>query len=577
MLGDKYKIEVSFPGSGLTLTYPTNSTFEWTWEKEDGQIYYRKKLNTNLFFRDNVDLQVELHGHDFGKLYNIERSRQSRCDKVDVIVSKRCNKTDAWVQHYNGYLSMIDGKWDVSHCEVEIPIRPQDQYTCLYENWERNEDILKYYFERYDSRSTIGVIEYKTCYRETEATKLIPPNYAPGCLSIADQVAKKWTLVSWIVNEGESVETIWAREVFNGSKPGPDWVDDGGSWVRNVEVLEDKNEFFEEGGRLRRKWKIIAYTITNGMKLNDILPEMVARMSQCQYKLISNFYGIAPDHTNPNNRPYSHAFDHCRNLYLYHKQDIRLAKGKDESSTKLDISFKRMYENLRSLHNLGFTIDKDTNTIRLEHISYFKEKRMLDLTSSKFIDDIKASWKYTYDKQQLPIRENFKFMEPTSFEFDAGPIEYEAACSNDQKSANDITFTADYMVTAVDDIVEHPDKYSEQGIVIIERSDLGFIVSGDTFRSGVQRNGNLAWGALQDVYYRFDRPQAQGSMNGQLTNFDSFKRTRKQVPIQIQLCCSDFDQFDPLDLVRTQLGWGEIVSAKYNEPQEVMTLEIIHD
>lgn len=66
-------------------------------------------------------------------------------------------------------------------------------------------------------------------------------------------------------------------------------------------------------------------------------------------------------------------------------------------------------------------------------------------------------------------------------------------------------------------------------------------------------------------------------MNGIPTNFDSFKRTRKQENIQIQLCCTDYENFNPIDLVKTQLGWAEIGSAKYTDPQEILSLDLIHD
>lgn len=80
-----------------------------------------------------------------------------------------------------------------------------------------------------------------------------------------------------------------------------------------------------------------------------------------------------------------------------------------------------------------------------------------------------------------------------------------------------------------------------------------------------------------DFYHRWNRPQQYGTMNDQISKFYSYKRTRKQEPIQIQLCCSDYTTFDPKDLVKTQLGWGEILSAKYSEPSEVLTVELLHD
>ena len=396
-----------------------------------------------------------------------------------------------------------------------------------------------------------------------------------------------WTLVFWQINEGSSVETRWAREVFIGPKPGPDWNDDGGKWVRNVEVVENPNGFMDAGGTIRRTWDIIQYTITGGMKLNDVLVEMLKSYFTCQYTIVSNFFGINPDHTEPANSAYTHARDHVRDvLYLYDITDVTRAKDKDQNAQGIlgpdgrgNISLKRMIENLKALFNLAFVIDETTNKIRIEHISYFQDKRMLDLTQARFLPDIKGRWKYSYVKENLPLRENFEFMtkSATSYDFDGLPIQYDYACSNDDKSNNEATIKADYIVTAIDDIVSNPTKYPSKGFVLVERTPYGYIVSGNVLTNRVQRNGNLGWIRLQDYYYRWGRPQRQGIMNAEVTNFKTFRRTRKQDPIQIQLCCSDFANFNPLDLVKTQLGWGEVVSAKYSEPGEIMTLELLHD
>lgn len=576
MLADKYKIEVSFPGSGLTETKTLNSKYEWIYEKEDGQIYFRKKLNTALAFRDDPALA----NGDFSRLYAIERSRNSRCDKVDVIISKRCDPQGAFAPHYQGYLSMIDGKWNKSHCEVEIPVRPLDQYACLYEHWEKPINILNIpILDKYDSRSTIGVIEYRECIRTVYTQKGDPPNiFNESCLGGTPNTNPiAWTLVYWQINVGSSVRTTWAREVFIGAKPGEDWTAEGDKWVRAPHINENLAAFMDHADLYSKTWTIVQYTLTNGLKLSNLLEEMIKTLP-CMYTLVSNFFGVAPDGTAPANLAYSRAFDRVRRIYVYDKTDVTRAKDKDQSASGVgnEISIKKMFENLKALFNVVFMIDETTNVLRLEHISYFEDRRMLDLTQPQFLPDIEGRWKYTYAKEALPIREKFEFMEPGDPVFAGLPIIYNEACSNDGKN-NETTTRSDYMITGVDDIVEHPDKYSDKGLVLIERHADGYIVSGLVLGNRVQRNGNLSWTSLHDSYYRWARPQSQGNMNGNVQNFFSFKRTRKQDTIQIHLCCADYATFNPLDLVRTQLGWGEIVSAKYTEPEEILTLELIHD
>lgn len=579
MIGDKYRIEINTPGAGLAAASPVNSVLEWTYEKEQGQRFYRKKLTTPLIFENDT----KNNGTDFTKLYSLERNRLTRCDKIDVIVYKKCIG-GSYEQFYNGYIAPIDGDYNVDQCKVVIPVRAQDQYTCLYDFWEKDQNILNLGLETFESRSTIGSIEYRSCTRTTLAFKGVPAYIGnTGCIDETEYNAHHgWTLVFWQINEGSSVETHWAREVFIGAKPGPDWTDDGGKWVRTVEVTENVSDFFEAAGVWRKSWSIIQYNLTGGLKLNDVLIQMVKALFTCNYKLVSNFFGINPDGTQHGNAAYSHSFDHVRDkLYIYDITDVQRAKDKTQNAQGVDgrgnISFKRMYENLRSIFNIDFVIDED-NTLRIEHVSYFNSKKLLDLTKPEFLEAIKGRWKYVYTKENLPIKENFEWMvKGADYNFDGLPIQYDASCSNDDKSNNEKTIKADYFVTAVDNIVEHPDRYPSKGFVLVERNDNGYIISGNVLTNRVQRNGNLGWIRLQDWYYRWDRPQPKGIMNGENVNFNSFKRTRKQDPIQIHICCADLEQFKPEDLVRTQLGWGEVQSAKYSDPKEVMVLELLHD
>lgn len=577
MIGDKYKIEVSYPGKGFTESFPINSSLEWAYEREDGQLFFRKKLSTKLTFKDDPAIPSS----DFTELYTVERSANSRCNKIDVIVYKRCSKNGSWEEHYQGYLSMIDGEWNKSHCVVDIPIRPLDQYACLFENWEKDINILLLPgVEKQDSRSTIGVIENKTCTRETLAFQGVPAYTGNvSCVDEAEYKAGAWQLVYWQIIEGSYVETRWSREVFFGNQPGPDWTDiGGGRWARQVHVVENLEQAKNEGGVYFRSWSIVQYQLTGGVKLNDILPKMVESYFSCQYTIVSNFFGISPDGTAPTNRAYSKAFDHARNLIIYKNIDVKRAKDKDDSSTKLNISLKRLLENLKVLFNVYFIIDEnEPNKIRLEHLSYWDDRRMLDLTQSRFLKDIEGRWKYTYEKQNLPIKEYFKFMQDTQTLFDGLPIEYDYTCSNENNKTNEAVYTADYSLTSVDDMVSFPQKYPDEGMVFVDRNPLGYIVTGLALGTQAQRNGHLSWSSLQDYYHRHGRPQQYGTMNGQLTKFDSYKRTRKQDPIQIQLCCSDYTNFNPKDLVKTQLGWGEILTAKYSEPSEVLTVELLHD
>ena len=93
---------------------------------------------------------------------------------------------------------------------------------------------------------------------------------------------------------------------------------------------------------------------------------------------------------------------------------------------------------------------------------------MLDLTQQRFLKDIEGRWKYTYVKEELPIKEIFELMEPQRSVFNGIPITYESSCSNEDGKSNETTYRADLLATDVDDIVYHRDKYSDKGFVSME-------------------------------------------------------------------------------------------------------------
>ena len=43
MIKNKYKIEVNIPGTGNKELSPVNSKLEWSWARENDQVYFRKK------------------------------------------------------------------------------------------------------------------------------------------------------------------------------------------------------------------------------------------------------------------------------------------------------------------------------------------------------------------------------------------------------------------------------------------------------------------------------------------------------------------------------------------------------
>ena len=87
-------------------------------------------------------------------------------------------------------------------------------------------------------------------------------------------------------------------------------------------------------------------------------------------------------------------------------------------------------------------------------------------------------------------------------------------------------------------------------------------------------NNHLSVANLQDRYWRHERVLIEGRMNNQDETFDSAIRTKKQIPIEFPLCC---DIFNELALIKTQIGNGEIIAARFYILTGMMEIELLYD
>lgn len=144
-----------------------------------------------------------------------------------------------------------------------------------------------------------------------------------------------------------------------------------------------------------------------------------------------------------------------------------------------------------------------------------------------------------------------------------------------KKNERDKTHQLDTLYTDVSYLLSGKDT-SNDGIVIVAAPD-GYIFSEvNRWSFKVNLNGHLSFPNLLYNYHQYHRPQKKGFINGRETVFKSIKRTRKQT-IVIPFACCDILQFRPQGLVKTQLGWGEIESATYDDPNQILTLNLLHD
>lgn len=582
-IADKYQFFLDHPNAGSSEAHPINGSLSWTWNKEEGKRYFRKDLATKLVFIDSTADNLQ----EFTPWYLLERYKD-RCAIVRLLVQPECG------EGYQAQATVMDADFDADRCRVDVKFGPDDAYACIHDNWERERNILQL-----TQPQTVNLFEgsielSQTCISSVVANATELTRFSQTEVTNCIEQNEGWVLwkqfYSW-VSAGDpnnpdlgtwSLQTQWIRErVHDVTEPDSyGWLPvAAGGWARPVPVrLEFENIGY---GIIQKQYQIAIPAdigIDNGRLLNDVILYFFSEF--CGQQVVSNFFGINPDGTEPDNDAYTKAKAVLQEVMIFHKGDI-VRHDADENNIFLNMSLKKLLETLQEVFNVEYRIRDDK--IYLEHYSYFLPNKRLDLTQEQWLDCLKDTFKWTYDKESLPSKEEYFWQDQTnmgenpSFDFDGLPIVYSEGCNAGQDSkqhrAENVTTNIEAMIL---------DGNPENWTITSESYVLVATIGGQVVRevgaiSGeVHLNATLAWANLHESFHKDGRYFQYGRMNGQNTEFNSVVKIRKQVPIRIPMCCSDLQNFDPeLLIVKTQLGHGEIDSATYDEPSGYLTLNLV--
>ena len=111
-------------------------------------------------------------------------------------------------------------------------------------------------------------------------------------------------------------------------------------------------------------------------------------------------------------------------------------------------------------------------------------------------------------------------------------------------------------------------------LIITSQGDCQFEMSNITITRTINQNvvnAPAAWTDLLDKYWQHGRVLSQGIMNGIVTNFISTIKIKNETTIENIPVTS----FDPANLVTTNIGNGEVLSALMNDSNKLETLELV--
>ncbi|HEY3387543.1 MAG TPA: hypothetical protein VGK46_13595 [Saprospiraceae bacterium] len=604
--------------------YPFNSQLKWVDKRKTGYRFYQRTLETKLILKDDPKNGIT----DFTSLFNLERQGLT-CTKVPISIDKYCDCDESWTTgFYNGYIRLNACDWNVSECTVDVPIVVQDPYTCMTTSWESKVNMFDYGDPVVTTSPFYGVLQYIQC-EDTHEISWQPPvpisqqkaacldyftsNNVDNCIDpLNGWTTKKKTFVAdqqLDLNEGlfdgppEVTMAMTLRQEYVrefsadvSMPPGPGWLAVTGGWARTVNVIsgpEMTSETPEGLQALVDEWgsgydidfgliftnNIIGMdnagnsNLSNGKELGPLVESL---LEPCGITVISNFYNINPDGTNPDNEYYDNAAVDFSAIVLYQITDIaRLDES--QSATGAAITLKGLLDAMKIAGNCD--IQLDGTVLRIEHLSYWPTTVNIDLTQSEFLYLIEDKWKYTYDEQSQPKEEKIGWDSETDGygnDFDGYPIEYFNDCVNEVENKQPRVLLANGYLTNIRFIAGNEDYYDTTDIIVMV-STTNLIVNSATqpISGNYVLNGNLAMGYLLPRYYDYGRPFKIGHINQVSTPMYSLFRLRLQAPITIPFSCDNYlNEFDPAGLVKTQLGACEIETATYTDPDATMEFKL---
>jgi hypothetical protein len=378
--------------------------------------------------------------------------------------------------------------------------------------------------------------------------------------------------------------------------PGAGWVAVTGGWAREVNAISGDmlfNDTDEGLAALVAVWgtgydidyggiftnNIIGLDATGNSNLSngkELGPLLESLLEPCGLTVISNFYNINPDATNPDNDYYTNAAVDFPAIVLYQITDLARLDESESATTAL-MKVKQLLDALKIVGNCDCEIDG--TVLRIEHLSYWPTTVNIDLTQAEFLQYIEDKWKYTYDEQSQPKEEIIGWDSDTDGrgnDFDGYPITYFNDCVNDVENKQPKVYKATGYLSNLRFIAGNEDYYDTTNIlVMVSTTNLVINSATQPISHNYVLNGNLAMGYLLPRYYDYGRPFKMGHINNVNTPMFTILRNRLQAPIIIPFDCNDYlNNFDPAGLVKTQLGACEIETATYTDPDATMEFKL---
>lgn len=561
--------------------------------------------------REELDMQLTIMDKDiFLDMYNVE-VQKCLCNVADFRIEEICCG-EGEGRRWFGRSNFVKFKWNIDKCEVSGKPDVIDEWTCVLDNLDQE----KNFFDIPNPQvilTRIGDLEYLTCgeWRDiplgTKYTAGFPPPPIGSCLpSDAGHTAwrKLYTKAMhypWFSNQQPwYVETKWVREYVNTVPPTSGWIQvDANKWVKPVNArfvgfhegtdiftafeTTDAPEVKASFDKVMLEFSIIeTKDIDNGRTLSDVLSHSIGHC----HGIKSFFFNIDVDVSSfvPFNDVYDYAKKNLWYLKLFNVSDIVLHDADNNGTNTGGLAGRykpsQLLNDLINMFELDIWYDESIGYIRIEHKSFRRFNKLIDLTSDALEGYIK--YEYEYDDAEVPKRESLTaVLETSDSDFDDGYITYDITCNDRNGRDNDIKMTIIH--TNLIHLFENQEYLEDKGIlngillVSVDENDLITRMNGHKVPEIEYLNGSLANSNIVRYVWNTNRPFCFGNVNDkEMVEFQDVRKTRKLADVIIPFACDIYNAISPKTTgVKTKIGIADILSIEYDATSETAKLELI--
>lgn len=598
--------------------------------ERDGQRY-REKCNEKVLLGNNTATA------DWTNLYTYLNG--NKCKDIYFTIRRACRAESDWI---TTKFTWFNCEIDYDRCIISIQPTTIDLYTCVFENWKKDVNILEV-ATTYDAEYTpceniqteevtddITFTDQVTSGSATDFDWVFNPSTsAPGfwksemavlvpldagwCSglgwsqnyfninSISDFTVTHVIGNIYNISVDMNVTAGWVRryiDIASISAPAsiPGWCkdsDDGVTtrFVTNPEIYpvtsKSGTTSFTNGGGETINWTYSnAYappttstiTLERFRSLNEVMQHLIDSTG-CGYTWFSQ---LLEDTTYPmdgaSDNPYCNMLIGQKSDYIYPIPTSPATRGV--------ITLEKMLKYLSQFFNGDWYCytSGGVNYLRFEHKKYFENG--LQYTGTQTVNiNVAADYgdeyvtltnRITIDGNDKPGLWKYSNVDGFNYGFVAWPIEYDS-CNIDR--TGEVNTDIPEIATDIENVYNNPQgEVSKSGFLLVATTLTGGVYVIENFTPitayGDSSNAYMSWYELHHRFFRHGCVTEPVIINTYDTLAASWMKLNKQVPVSFPHCCNTINYYE---LIRTELGDGEIASATWSLRDGFLTVNLIYN